>query len=413
MKKGQITMFLVVGMILALVVGIFIVISLSSTKRTLSPSVERSLRGGDSVRAVELFVQECLESSSDAGLREVLNTGGVFPLQLNGVSVYYVDVNQQGSVLYSRPAFLDGASRVVENKLAHCLDGLSLFSQYNVDVSSQSLPQVSLLPTITDTKVLLDFPVSVILSDRESSLQSFSVSVDVPLESFLVSFETLISSVQTIPSRSYDPSQWPFLSSLVVPFGMGLSMHSLSNTEILYTLTSQNGVVARFVTRVIPVMVPSVITVGVSSVALPAGSSQLVSVVAYNPYAPVIVSPVVVPDDGGLVVTRFDANNFQYVCVRDGAYTVHMQAIDTMNSPVIPIVQDVNVVCGSGVNVVAATAIPPASAFPPVVPSAPTAALCNQCSRCCTIRVFTETDDCCRPGTQNCDTNCRIASSNS
>ena len=195
----------------------FSVINLSSTKRSLSPSVERSLRGGDSVRAVELFVQECLEISSDAGLREVLNTGGVFPLQVNGVSVFYVDVNQQGSVLYSRDVLLQGASNVLQHNLLDCLDGLSLFSQYNVDVVSLGSPSITLLPTLTDTKVLLDYPVSVKLSDRESSLQSFSVSVDVPLESFLVSFETLISSVQTIPSRSYDPSQWPFLSSLVVP----------------------------------------------------------------------------------------------------------------------------------------------------------------------------------------------------
>lgn len=197
-KRGQITVFIVLGI---LVVALIIMLALIGDRLTISDreqQMEASLQVPEKAREVQRFVQGCVEQVADEGLTRMGIQGGYITLPESHITSprhpfatyleiipdtdlrtaywYYATPNNlQKTALPSIRQMQDQLSSYVENNLAECTLNFTLFNEYNVTAGA-----IYVETEIEQDKVLftIDYPLDIDLYDFNYRVDRFYTDIN-------------------------------------------------------------------------------------------------------------------------------------------------------------------------------------------------------------------------------------------
>jgi hypothetical protein len=173
-KKGQVTVFMIVG-ILVLAVSIFIFYISSLSVAEISQSSKETLFDTSSV---ELFVQSCLEDTIDDAIFSIAQQGGFYELPRISTQEAFLNAPYY---LYLGDIFIPDTIRMqdnikffIEENMQEC-HNFTIFPSF--EIQSQ-LPQVEV--TLTENRILAELDLSIIISqdNRSKELDSFIIEKD-------------------------------------------------------------------------------------------------------------------------------------------------------------------------------------------------------------------------------------------
>ncbi len=178
-KRGQVTVFIIIGILMVAVIGLMFV--LTNTSRTTQLAGQQKVSANN---PLQNFIENCLRRSTIDGLYEVLEKGGynAFPIdakifeftsgQENLQLPYYFDQGKN-----EVPAMAEVAAQVAdaaEPFFAKCIDN---FSQFPQEIEIKNLPIISVQFATGVTKAAVDYPIRIRTDTKETILEKFSTTI--------------------------------------------------------------------------------------------------------------------------------------------------------------------------------------------------------------------------------------------
>ncbi|MDP3989857.1 MAG: hypothetical protein Q8Q01_01480 [archaeon] len=173
-KRGQVTIFIIIGIIILLVAGSFFFLKDNFGDTKSINQVETA--------SVTSFIEQCLEKSTTKSLYTTLNNGGYnqYPLDLsllsftekeNVFALPYYFQNKQSS-LPSLNTVADQTALGAIPIYEECLDNFNFFKEKGYVINAGQ-PEIKIAFTRSGTRVSLSHPVTIKLGETESGYNQF------------------------------------------------------------------------------------------------------------------------------------------------------------------------------------------------------------------------------------------------
>ncbi len=178
LKRGQVTVFVIVGILILAAVSAAVYFSQFKTAEIQGEEKPE-------VGFIKSFVDNCLEKSAQKGLTEVLAQGGYyeFPLDLNVFEFAVEDENLQVPVYFQNEKtaypplnFIEKeAAKATEKALLDCVGNFESFQAqgYAIDAYAPTIK----VQFLDKTLVTSEFPLTIKKNGKETKLNSFSAAL--------------------------------------------------------------------------------------------------------------------------------------------------------------------------------------------------------------------------------------------
>ncbi len=232
-KRGQVTIFLVIGIVILLLAALFFYLFGQLTEAPLEVEEEEAVKYLGVPGSVQSFVEKCMRDTLDPAVYLLAIQGGViYPEEDN-----LILLTDYGLVNYAWMNGVNGLSKekmeedlaaYVEGNIDFCLQDFETFEKQNVTVKP-NYKKIEAEVTIQKSviRTTLAFPIQVTLSNGdEQSLDSFSIQLRSSLGAMVEVIEALEFSdlgPADFVNLPYQPTVFPFDESVVV--------YSLSRNE--------------------------------------------------------------------------------------------------------------------------------------------------------------------------------------
>lgn len=227
MKKSQVSVFIIIGVLLVIIVAVFVFLDMRS--KEVEQKDDLSLYSDKSL-VVRSYVDDCLSSELDNALEYVSLQGGyVYRPELslerdyyNIAYDYYLGLN---FLPHSQEVADEEIAVYLEEYIPRCLNQKGLLDQEFV-----SLGEMSLDTNIDDyfVQVDLDYPITITTDEEQETLNRFVSKKDVPLGHMLNTAHDVIENIREDPN-------WiniGYLESL----GMDVEVIHIDKNTIVYKL---------------------------------------------------------------------------------------------------------------------------------------------------------------------------------
>jgi hypothetical protein len=200
-KRGQITIFIVLGIIV--IISTILLLIFSSNKSV--PGVETSPLKTESVK---LFVDSCLKKTVQAGVIKIGENGGYYHFNENisnfHLKPYYFYENQ--TIVPPLELIENELESYVKNRLPYCTNWFKSFPQFDVKINPINV-KAEILPT--QIIVNLNYPLEISQNDKISMISEFEYKLDCRLgttHQFLIDYfnEWQIKSPEGIVLSPFD-----------------------------------------------------------------------------------------------------------------------------------------------------------------------------------------------------------------
>jgi len=191
-KKGQITVFIIIGIIILVVAGILFFIG----------SKEKEISGPEEIMditAIKLYIEQCVILTVNDAIYENGLHGGYFLLPehttaslLNNVP-YYLDLGQDYTP--EDNDFADEIADYVETMLDLCLEDFKVFENKGFNISESKL-DTNVMLVKDQLKVSLEFPLQISLGTQTREISSFEINI--PVKQF---YENLMTAREIVNSQ--------------------------------------------------------------------------------------------------------------------------------------------------------------------------------------------------------------------
>ena len=203
-KRGQLTVFIVVGLLLvALLVGFFAMQS-SVTQKGLEPQIPQD------VSAIKLFVDGCLMEATTQAVRDVAWNGGymtppelVFTQEDDIVPYYFKDETRHDVLL---EFIADEVSREAESLFIECINDFTTFEDQGFTMLFEN-PHIDITFTPGVTTSELTFPLTIIKVEAVTTLSQFVVE-------HALDFHTLHTMMQEYLTKQEQDSSYFLVGDL-------------------------------------------------------------------------------------------------------------------------------------------------------------------------------------------------------
>ena len=197
-KRGQITVFLAIGVVLLLLVATLLFINSRVTKENLSTELQapETLQLRPQLR---LYVESCLRDVLEPGVYLLGIQGGViYPddpqtvLLPENAMINYVSLN--GINQLSTVKMEQDLARFVEESIDYCVEDLSVFAQRGIKVEKKGTPQVDVTITQNNVEARLDYEFRAEDGDDSATIDSFSAEVPIQLGKVVKEVEEIVKN---------------------------------------------------------------------------------------------------------------------------------------------------------------------------------------------------------------------------
>ncbi|MBI2654563.1 hypothetical protein HYX02_07210 [Candidatus Woesearchaeota archaeon] len=181
MKKSQITMFMVLGIVVVIIVALFIYAS--KFMRENKDVVEDTSRINADRIAIREYVQNCLSQVSSSIASELAKRGGSFNgsgiywdnVNLNALAVYKTGVGYENNLLLKHD-MENALSSAIKEDLKHCIN-LDVFRDKDYEISEEE-KKVSVGINKDNLIVKLNYPLKFRLGSNAIDFDEFSARLD-------------------------------------------------------------------------------------------------------------------------------------------------------------------------------------------------------------------------------------------
>lgn len=233
LKRGQVTIFLVIGIVILLLAGLFFYLFGQLTEAPLEVEEEEAVKYLGVAGTVQSFVEKCIEDTLDPAVYLLAIQGGViYPkedsliLLTDHGLVNYAWMNGMRGI--SREKMEEDLAAYLEENIDFCLGDFETFEKQDILVTPDYKKidaQVTIQKSAIRSKLTL--PLQVVLSNGdEQSLDTFSTQLSSSLGTMVEVIEALQFpdlSLEKLLSLPYQSAVFPFDESVVI--------YSLSKNE--------------------------------------------------------------------------------------------------------------------------------------------------------------------------------------
>jgi len=242
-KRGQVTIFIIIGLLILSICGIMFYLSKYSISNQLDSRKEIII--GVNTDPVKIFVEDCLNKVGTNSLLYLGKNGGYSDFQDNQLDWFFLDFQSQNNsgfnTVFSPYYFYDGKSRIptldfleeeaskyVQLNLNSCLGNFSSFTKQGYHFENGSL---SVNTSITNQKVVfkINFPLKISDNLSESHLADFEKNIYFTFKPKFDLIRAVVSEQEKYPN--YIPLG--FMTNLTFYHQFKYELISYQNEEIV------------------------------------------------------------------------------------------------------------------------------------------------------------------------------------
>ncbi len=222
MKRGQITIFIIIGIIILFIIALAI----------LFYPEQKAMPEETSFPAIQTFTEKCIELTARNAVIHVSHEGGYYDNE--ELSIFYPPIWGDNIPLYFSPdennlptkeIFESSIEQFMKINLPICTNGFEEIEKEGISVEETS-PEIN--ATILKSRVLLDvdYPLTLREGNRISGLSKFNTALDIDALGMLDAAEEIVNTQKETP-ESLSISELSRISS---------------EKNILFSITSFDGV---------------------------------------------------------------------------------------------------------------------------------------------------------------------------
>lgn len=226
-KKGQITVFLIIGVIILVMVG-FLLYYEKVVK------VRKSAVVSYDVNPIKFYVENCIESVGPFGLFLIGIQGGFVEPSIISIRTPYSEIAyayyEEVETLIQLPIIGSQFSRYIENQLPGCINNFEVFK--GIDIIDGEIKAETIF-TEKDIIVNVKYPLTIKKEFSETELSDFSVV-------FPIRLKKIYDDVKTIVNKEIDNPKEIDVTYLKET-GMDIAILPINNDTIIYILVDNES----------------------------------------------------------------------------------------------------------------------------------------------------------------------------
>jgi len=177
-KRGQISTFLIIGIVILAAVGLVLYFRSAEVARTPKEAV------APEAQPVQRFVEECIQSTAVPGIFFLGEQGGYIntpqgSFETDLYSISYGSINNQNS-LPSIDTMQNELSNYLSEFLPLCTNGFQDFKKEGTDVQEKA-PSVQTRIFQDQVMFIVDYPITILKDGKEAKMQNFVANVPIRL----------------------------------------------------------------------------------------------------------------------------------------------------------------------------------------------------------------------------------------
>jgi hypothetical protein len=178
-KKGQITLFIIIGIVVLLVAGVFLIIANKLNNREVTQEVGES-------SSLQSYVENCIEEVAIPAIYlQGLQGGYIFPID---DSFNMEERTYQISLLYNqgidnvpdRARLQNEINAYIKINLNNCLDDLQSFKEMGYEVETGTINTDSIVG-FDDIQIKVTYPITLTQGAKQETVEEFSATIPVRL----------------------------------------------------------------------------------------------------------------------------------------------------------------------------------------------------------------------------------------
>ncbi len=240
-KRGQVTIFLIVGILLVAAFAVFLYISSSIQTRELSGEdgeLPLALQLREQVRS---FVESCIEEVAEPGIYLLGIQGGViFPDDLTKLLITENAIINYGYLNSADQLSLSGMEkqldRYLEENIPSCLNSFVAFTDRGIRVTERGEANAKSIIRAEEILVRLAYKLDLVRDDDSLRVDSFSAVIPLPVGKVVDDARTLIENYHKNPPNN--PAAFD-LSSLLAADAF-ISAFPFDEATMVYSLSDKN-----------------------------------------------------------------------------------------------------------------------------------------------------------------------------
>ena len=219
-KKGQVTLFVILGLILVIVAGLFFYNKSELVDEFQEKQLENVKEVDSKLKPVQTYVEQCMHQVTADGLRKIAENGGYLePMEERRFSYDPIDILDNDGIMFMEDYFIPywsystneindygfvqelripsiediefRATKYVEENLLDCLDNLTTL-EYDSDLEILDVPEIQLV--ITEDKVKIRNDMDVLVKENNRKISEYYVELNVPFKRY---FDTAVALANT------------------------------------------------------------------------------------------------------------------------------------------------------------------------------------------------------------------------
>lgn len=236
MNKGQVTAFIILGIVLLVLVGVGIYVM-----REPAEEIQEGITLSQEAQVVSKFVDSCIDSSVNTGLVYIGLQGGYSRFPILSISTIYSDVPYYyykgvNDVITKEELESQFAEYVAENVKTCVADFATLEGNYEIE--DGVLSAVVEVDDITGLAVSLDYPVEIKSGNRIEKIDRFSRNYNIRLGTILDVSGRIVERV------AQDPRVVPisYLVDLNLENDLQIDALTYGNDTVVYLIQDNNSI---------------------------------------------------------------------------------------------------------------------------------------------------------------------------
>lgn len=241
-KRSQITVFIVIGIILIISIGLFIFLN-NSKSDIVENQIEEAYEDVD-VNSLRMHIEKCIEQTGKDAIYYVSLQGGYYDLPYHSFYSY----DGYAPYYYIHNASFFPTKKFIENEISYYMDEDLVYCAREYNITEIIVSDSETETTITKDNVLfkVDMPIEIKIGDESKIISEFVGSYDkIPLDTVLeISKRITDTNIQNISNLCIS-----CLIDITAEYGWNISVHiedenilfSIYNNEYYYEIPEVTG----------------------------------------------------------------------------------------------------------------------------------------------------------------------------